>query len=1072
VAKNTVRIQYVSETKDLERGTKKAESLLGDLNKRGKGIFSGLSKSAGAFGLALGAGGLVFGVKKAIDAASNLNESADKARRIFGEASAEVEKFGEGAATQFGLSKRAALDAASGFGILLGKTGEAPAQIAAMSTQLAGLSGDLASFANLSGGAEEASQKLTSVLAGETEAGRSLGIVFNAATVEAKALALGLADTAKELTEGDKILARYKIVLEETATQQGNFADTSDGLANQQRTLAEQWENAQATLGQKLLPLATQLVGVLTDMIPVIVGVVDGVDRVVNVFGGWKVASGFIIGGLLLSKVAALAAVLTTTLVPALAAGTAGFTAMGLAADKAAASAARSTAASTTKAATVGIGAGIAAGTATAFRTVARKAIPIAIVGFITKQSFDLGRKAGEALAEGFSGPSATKKFEESARKAGFDSLQAWADAQDEGLRIWARLNRERLEDIGIDSVQELAETYEREINTRIVRQWETINKTKELKAKSVRAFGGIGRDSVVALSEPYKGFGTAAIRFLAPAYEEIQSFVDERNAQIAESIAVSAAAAFDSATFVGGPASFTRSSSFGDSTLKGGTGIPKYDVIIAAKQWLGVNYAWGGGRAGTPGPSPGSAGPATKEGEVGLDCSGLIYSAYRSIGITLAASTSQGMATIGREVSPANESTLMPGDIIINNGGKHAVLYVGQGNVIAASSSTDSVVIQPLSTHLAFGFVTARRVLESGEQAPAGSVDDVVASASGGGASSAAPVSRGRGRASPKATPEPPPEPTFPGIERISSRIERRFGRLTGPDTGEVLRFDKKSGEFQVVAIKPNIKGLQKLAVELRRKVLPRIRRKIAATKKAIGLLVGKSKKGKKKHRLAPKVQRELARLRAKLRELLEEFQEVKALFQEVRASIKDLVAAADDEDVTDTGGGDTDLGGIDDALDLDLAQAEGTEDTADDIAALSAIEGALEADLATALGQGDLSTAARIQRELNTIRSRIASLQASGTDPGGIPTPDRDDPDTLALLQQAQLRASVATRTAQLNAALVRAIGVGNSGTTVIFQSVVPTTEDQAAAAAGIFTQGLSQPGFVSASTEKVGL
>ena len=93
-----------------------------------------------------------------------------------------------------------------------------------------------------------------------------------------------------------------------------------------------------------------------------------------------------------------------------------------------------------------------------------------------------------------------------------------------------------------------------------------------------------------------------------------------------------------------------------------------------------------------------GSTGPA------GYDCSGLIYAAYASAGVSLPR-TSFGMATAGVAVST---SDLQPGDIIISYGGGHAALYIGNGQVVEASAPGIPIGVNAL----AGGITAARRVI------------------------------------------------------------------------------------------------------------------------------------------------------------------------------------------------------------------------------------------------------------------------------------------------------------------------------------------------------------------------
>jgi hypothetical protein len=68
------------------------------------------------------------------------------------------------------------------------------------------------------------------------------------------------------MTMAEKVQLRYALILKQTGNAQGDFARTSDGLANQQRILAAEWEDLQATIGTLLLPTVLDLVGTLNQL--------------------------------------------------------------------------------------------------------------------------------------------------------------------------------------------------------------------------------------------------------------------------------------------------------------------------------------------------------------------------------------------------------------------------------------------------------------------------------------------------------------------------------------------------------------------------------------------------------------------------------------------------------------------------------------------------------------------------------------------------------------------------------------------------------------------------------------
>jgi hypothetical protein len=102
-------------------------------------------------------------------------------------------------------------------------------------------------------------------LAGETEPLRRFGLDLSAATVEAYAYANGIGTVGTELTEAQKVQARYGLLMEQTNKTQGDFANTSDQLANSQRILQARMENARAELGTALLPAMTKFVELALD---------------------------------------------------------------------------------------------------------------------------------------------------------------------------------------------------------------------------------------------------------------------------------------------------------------------------------------------------------------------------------------------------------------------------------------------------------------------------------------------------------------------------------------------------------------------------------------------------------------------------------------------------------------------------------------------------------------------------------------------------------------------------------------------------------------------------------------
>jgi len=232
-----------------------------------------LAKKA-ALGIAGIGVGVAAGALKAIDAASNIEESMSKVNVVFGDASEAVIDFSETAAKEFGLSKQAVFDAAGVFGTFGKAAGLSGDDLSTFTTDFIGLASDLASFNNTT--PEEAIDAIGAALRGEAEPLRRYGVLLDDAKLRARALELGIYDGEGALTSQQKVLAAQAEIWAQTGDAQGDFARTSDSLANRQRILRAQFTNVIATIGQKLLPIALQLAEFFSNrVIPVIERVAD-----------------------------------------------------------------------------------------------------------------------------------------------------------------------------------------------------------------------------------------------------------------------------------------------------------------------------------------------------------------------------------------------------------------------------------------------------------------------------------------------------------------------------------------------------------------------------------------------------------------------------------------------------------------------------------------------------------------------------------------------------------------------------------------------------------------------------
>ncbi len=289
-----------------------------------KGHVEKVGQSMRKAGLALTAGVTVpmMGMAwKAVQAASDLEEATNKLRVVFGDAADELERMLADAPQRLAMARDAAYDAAANFGQLLQVAGLTREEAAKLSPQLLQLAADMASIHNIP--VDQALYKLRAGLVGETEPLRTVGILLSETAVKLKALDMGLvqaqvdtvklaklkfqlADAMKEaqeavkrygqdseqaqrallkvkeieqkiakvlegkvpqLTDAQKVMARYAIIMEQGAYMMGDLARTQDSVANSTRILQAEVRDLMAEVGRDLLPVVKDLLLLIRDWV-------------------------------------------------------------------------------------------------------------------------------------------------------------------------------------------------------------------------------------------------------------------------------------------------------------------------------------------------------------------------------------------------------------------------------------------------------------------------------------------------------------------------------------------------------------------------------------------------------------------------------------------------------------------------------------------------------------------------------------------------------------------------------------------------------------------------------------
>lgn len=263
--------------------------LTGASNKAAKqatSIFSGMGKKIAA-GLSIAA--FTKFTKDCIEVGSNVTEVQNVVDTAFKDLSGQADQWASNAMTNFGLSELSAKKYMGVFGQMsnaMGITGQAALD---MAEDVTGLTGDVASFYNLS--TDEAYTKLKSIWTGETETLKDLGVVMTQTNLDQYALNNGFGKTTAKMTEQEKVMLRYQYVTSALSNATGDFVKTQDSWANQTRILTLRFQQLKASLGKGFIALFTPILRGFNNLLAGLQKVADGFSSFVQMLTGADVST-------------------------------------------------------------------------------------------------------------------------------------------------------------------------------------------------------------------------------------------------------------------------------------------------------------------------------------------------------------------------------------------------------------------------------------------------------------------------------------------------------------------------------------------------------------------------------------------------------------------------------------------------------------------------------------------------------------------------------------------------------------------------------------------------------------
>lgn len=265
--------------------------------------FKNVNKTMVATGAAITAFGVagVAAFSKTIPGARDLAEETSKLNTVFNDINQQelantIAELGDA----YILSNRETTRLVASTGDLLTGLGFADDIALEFSKDVVALGSDLASFNNFQGGAAGAAKILEKALLGERESLKSLGISILESDVKNQLLIDGTSELTGLALKQARANATLTLIYAQTQSAQGDVARTSQDLANRQRQLTKEMENAADSIGTLLLPVALKLTNVAISLIELFSGLSDKQKKWIVIIGVAATVLALILGPLLI----------------------------------------------------------------------------------------------------------------------------------------------------------------------------------------------------------------------------------------------------------------------------------------------------------------------------------------------------------------------------------------------------------------------------------------------------------------------------------------------------------------------------------------------------------------------------------------------------------------------------------------------------------------------------------------------------------------------------------------------------------------------------------------------------
>lgn len=276
---------------DLGNDTKKTGDQMDDTEKKSgklsEALKTGISAAAKAAGAALAAAGAAAGklVKDVIESTGELEQNLGGSESVFAEYAGQMQKAGEEAYKNLGISQSEYLATANKMGALLQGSGISAEKSADITEKAMQRAADMASVMGID--MSSAMESVAGAAKGNFTMMDNLGVAINDTTLKAYAAEHGLGELE---TTQDKVTAAMQMFLETTEQYDGNFAkEATETISGSFGLLSASWKSMIAGLGNSEADIENlagnvmdALESVVDNIAPVLENIVAALPKVLD----------------------------------------------------------------------------------------------------------------------------------------------------------------------------------------------------------------------------------------------------------------------------------------------------------------------------------------------------------------------------------------------------------------------------------------------------------------------------------------------------------------------------------------------------------------------------------------------------------------------------------------------------------------------------------------------------------------------------------------------------------------------------------------------------------------------